>query len=457
MQLAKLIMLKRSRSFLNVALSLIFLFAATTIFAQSNSPYSRYGLGDLFPNSNTTSRGMGGISAGYADIISVNFNNPASYAAFFAQKQKTSNKIDAGRVILDVGINLENRTLAAPNTPKNFTSSDAFFSYLQVGIPLRKNWGLSFGIRPLSRISYKINRTDKLFDPITSNYIDSAVTQFEGSGGSFLPTIGTGFAIGNLSAGFNVGYLFGKKDVSTRRAIIDTIQHYAANYNSTFSYGDVFFNAGLQYRIDLDAKKEKYLRLGLSGNWKQTIKGTQDVLRQTFINGTAGEILQVDSVFQQTGVKGQMIYPASYTAGFVVGNDVRGWLFGADLVKSKWSNFLLFGQKDSVQDSWKVQAGGQFVPTPGSNYFSKVTYRFGAFAGRDYVKVQQNLPLFGASFGLALPINRSRLAPNSYNAINLSFEYIKRGNNSNLLKENLFRFSVGFNLTDLWFVKRKYD
>jgi hypothetical protein len=36
-------------------------------------------------------------------------------------------------------------------------------------------------------------------------------------------------------------------------------------------------------------------------------------------------------------------------------------------------------------------------------------------------------------------------------------EYAKRGNNSNVIKENLFRISVGFNFTDFWFGKHKYD
>jgi len=58
---------------------------------------------------------------------------------------------------------------------------------------------------------------------------------------------------------------------------------------------------------------------------------------------------------------------------------------------------------------------------------------------------------------MALPIRASRLAPNQYNAVNLSFEFLKRGNNENLLKENAFRLSLGLNFTDLWFVKRKYE
>ena len=50
------------------------------VFAQENSPYSRYGLGDIVPKTNIVSRGMGGISAGYSDYQSINFINPASYS-----------------------------------------------------------------------------------------------------------------------------------------------------------------------------------------------------------------------------------------------------------------------------------------------------------------------------------------------------------------------------------------
>jgi len=51
----------------------------TSVAAQENSPYSRYGFGDLSPNHNIITRGMGGIAAGYSDFQSINFINPASY------------------------------------------------------------------------------------------------------------------------------------------------------------------------------------------------------------------------------------------------------------------------------------------------------------------------------------------------------------------------------------------
>ncbi len=459
MQLAKSIMLKSAGVRLTTFFFILAFFSTGVVSAQANSPYSRYGLGDAFPNSNITTRGMGGISAGYSDVISVNFNNPASYAHFYALPEAKSKKIQYGRVILDAALNFENRSITAPNTTQSFTSSDAYFSYLQVGIPLRKNWGLSFGLRPLSRVSYKINRYQLLADPVTHERIDSSLTQFDGNGGSFLPYIGTGYGFGNFSAGMNMGYLFGGKELSTRRALInDTSSYFASEHTTDYTFGSLFFSAGLQYLIDLKAGKS--LRLGVSGNWKQTLKGTQNIKRQTFTLGSAGETLQIDSVYEQQDVKGEMVYPSSYTAGFVYNQykaDGRGFLFGLDFTQGKWSEYRFFGQKDSVQDSWKVQAGGQINPKPASGYFSRVSYRFGFSWGRDYIKVQKDLPTMGASFGMALPIRTSRTAPNQFNAVNLSFEFLKRGNADNALKENIFRFSLGFNLTDLWFVKRKYE
>src|SRR5690349_4070091 len=84
--------------------------------AQDNSPYSRYGLGNLFPRMNVINRGMGGISAAYSDVLSVNYNNPASYANFQVNVEPRSNEVASARVVLDAGINFSSRKLAEPNT-----------------------------------------------------------------------------------------------------------------------------------------------------------------------------------------------------------------------------------------------------------------------------------------------------------------------------------------------------
>jgi hypothetical protein len=459
MQLAKITCLtKHHFTFLSAVL-----LCGVAVKAQDNSPYSRYGLGNEFPRTNVVNRGMGGISAAYIDVTSVNYTNPASYAKFQAYMEQRSGKVSSARVILDVGVDFTNRKLAEPNTPNSFRSSDALFSHVYVGIPIRRNWGLAFGIRPITRISYDIFRTERLGNPTRpGGSIDSAITQFTGTGGSFLPTIGTGFGSRNFSVGFNVGYLFGKKELTTRRAFInDTVEYAASNHTSNTTFGNVFFDAGAQYTVDI--AKNSLLRFGVSGNWKQTIKGSQDVLRQTYVRNATGQELQVDSVFNTTDVAGEIIYPASYTAGIYYekggAEKTRGFSLGLDYVTSQWDGYRFFGAKDLVQNSWEVRLGAQLTPLlQASSYGQAVSFRFGAFAGTDYVRADNNkLPVYGLSFGVGLPIRPSRQSPNQFSVVNLALEYIKRGNEQNKIKENLIRLSLGFNFTDLWFGKRKYD
>jgi len=440
--------------------------------AQDNSPYSRYGIGDLVPPSHIISRGMGGISAGYSDVLSINLNNPAAFSSFQIVPELKSKKIRTGRAVLDLGINFESRALKETNPPKNFTANNALFSYLQIGFPIRKNWGLSFGIRPVSRISYRVIRNERLFDPITGLPIDSAATRFEGDGGVYLPSVGTGFALfrkarnndmeDKLSLGLNLGYLFGKKDYSAKRALInDSVEYYAANYQTKTTFGDLFLSTGAQYKQTLNTAKKLSLTVGAFGNWKQNLEASQDVLRETFVfNQNIGEV-RLDSVSDQRNISGILIYPSSFTIGFVLQKSPfgknGGWLIGMDFTQQDWDDYRLYGNQDSVRNKWEVRAGGQFNPAPGRNYFSNVTYRAGFFFGPDYVQVQNKLPLFGASLGMGLPIPLSRQSPNQYSIIQLAFDYTKRGNNNNLLQENIYRISVGFSLSDYWFQKRKYD
>src|SRR5688500_18234709 len=77
--------------------SIIFVQSAN---AQDNSPYSRYGIGDLVPHSNVVNRGMGGIIAGYTSRLNVNFNNPASLAGLHTEVDRLGKPI-YGRAIFD--------------------------------------------------------------------------------------------------------------------------------------------------------------------------------------------------------------------------------------------------------------------------------------------------------------------------------------------------------------------
>jgi hypothetical protein len=435
-------------------------------FSQDNSPYSRYGLGDIVPSTNINSRGMGGISAGYSDFLSINFNNPATYGSFQTLKEQTAKKIAKGRAILDIGLNIENRTLREPNNINKFSASNALFSHVQVGIPIKPNWGLSFGLRPVTRISYKLNKRELLIDPNTGNRIDSAITLNEGDGGSYLASLGLGHKINlggghSLSFGINSGYFFGKQDYSTRRSIFnDSITYTSGNFQTITTYGNLYFNAGMQYQAKLN--NNLFLTFGVHGNWEQKLNASKDIIRETYFFDESAGYVRIDSVYDQRNIKGKIVYPSSYTAGFVLEKfgtaKQAGWLFGIDYVQSKWSDYRSYGAAEpAVKDKWELRAGVQLRPVPKTNYFSNIAYRAGAFFGPDYIQVDKKLPVFGATLGMGLPLRNYNRQNEQFTLINLAFEFIKRGNNDNVLKENIFRLSAGFSLSDLWFIKRKYD
>jgi hypothetical protein len=67
---------------------------------------------------------------------------------------------------------------------------------------------MNLGLRPLSRINYKILKLSRDSSASAGNgIIDSLQTLYEGSGGSYQAYVGFGKSFKNLSIGFNTGYL----------------------------------------------------------------------------------------------------------------------------------------------------------------------------------------------------------------------------------------------------------
>lgn len=437
MRSANIIMARKSWLCLVVGMLSMVIAQAQT----ENSPYSRYGLGDILPSQHILSRGMGGISAAYFDAQSVNFLNPASYSRF---KMFTT---------LDIGVEINSRTLRSLDPPRKFNAASPIISYVQLGIPLSKkrNWGMNVGLRPISRINYKIVRNERLLN------IDSVSTLFEGNGGANEVFAGTGFGIKNFSVGVNVGYLFGSKDYSTRRNFVPDsadVFYYGANYQTKANFGGLLLNAGIQYAGKLN--KTTWLRLGAYGNMKQTVNATRDIIRETYTENESGR-RQIDSVSIDSDIKGELEYPSSYGAGFIVDKAGR-WMFGADYSTSKWSAYRLFNETDMVQDSWKLSVGGQVTPNIANtkSYWSHVNYRAGFSIGKDYVKVVKDLPVWSFSLGAGFPMRKAAYT-NQFTMINTSLEFGSRGNKENDIRENFFRLSVGFTLSDIWFQKRQYQ
>ncbi len=418
--------------------------------AQINSPYSRYGLGDVTQSGNVVNRGMGGVSTAYMDRQSVNFLNPASYSRI-------------GLTTFDVSMEIENRTLQNSAKTDKYSSANLTFNYLTIGLPLNKKgtWGMAFGIRPATRINYKVESYERL--NVAQTLRDSILTLYEGSGGSNKAFIGTGYKIAGFSFGGNIGYHFGQEALSTRRFFIDSMASYKSNSANNISFGSFFAETGVQYEAKLG--KNGFVRLGGTYALKHMLKGTKDIVRETFnYDQTTGVPIQVDSIFEAKGIAGDIQFPKSYSLGFVIGkNDTltktEKWMLGVQYDATAWDEFSFFGQKDQVKSSYMLRVGGQITPNILSESMAgRINYRAGFYFGKDYVNAKNiQLPVYAFTFGFGIPVKRRSFYSNQFTTINLGFEVGKRGDNNSSLTENIFKFHLGFSLSDIWFQKRRYE
>jgi hypothetical protein len=431
--------------------------------AQQNSPFTRYGLGEFYSNQHIISRSMGGLTAAYQDGAnnnvgqSINFSNPATYSHLYM-------------VTFDLGFTIDTRSLASKTPTSKFATNNFIPGYLTLGVPLSKKygWGMAFGLKPLSSISYSIETRERIAS-------DSLQTVYEGSGGLNQVFIGIGKKWKGFSLGFNTGYNFGRKDIATRKAFLnDTISYYQSKTSSLTNFGGVFLDGGLQYEFSLRKKvttetktTENYLlRFGLTGAVQQKLHATQDQSRQTYIVGVSGDI-KIDSISEQSNVKGTIVLPSTYSAGATfhkATTNTRGtfemWSIGAEFTATNWTNYRFYDQPDRLSKSWQYKIGAQFCPDPlsGRGYWNNVNYRVGFMTGKDYLNADGlGLKHYAVSFGAGLPIRKWRTYDNQFTFLNTALQFGKRGSAVNNITETYFQFSLGMSLSDLWFIKRKYD
>jgi hypothetical protein len=416
--------------------------------AQQNSPFSRYGLGDPYPGQNIVTRGMAGIGSVYGNGQSVNFSNPASYSEL---------KI----VTYDIGLSLDSRTLRSTNPVKKYNSINLEPAYVALGMPLSKkhNIGLAFGLRPLTRVGYSIEENRR-------SGSDSMSYLYEGEGGLYQGFVGIGKRWGGLRIGVNTGYMFGNKKNNTRTIPIDSVSTYKSNSATNTSYGNVFFSGGVQY--DLALTKNTSIRLGFTGNMKQNLSAKQTVTRETFTYNANGTPIPIDTVYQSPEVAGTIKLPASYTAGIGIinhlvdrlGNKMEKASVALEYESTQWADYRFFNAPDKFTNSWYMKVGGQLTPNPLSirSYWNRVTYRAGFYFGQEALTADRDkLPVYAVTLGAGLPVRKWRSFDNQYTIINTTFEIGSRGNKNNNITEGFFRFSLGLNLSDVWFIKRRYE
>lgn len=414
---------------------LVLLFANAAI-AQDriSSPYSRFGIGELFQNTHVHNMAMGGISQAVYTPFFINPANPSSYAGF-----------DTLSFIFDVS--LHGRLTNLRTSTISQSADYASLGNLLFGFPVTSYWNASFGLLPYSATGYKMmeHKTDSVFDNYNNIY--------EGSGGTNQFYIGSSFNLTkNLIIGANAAWLFGSMEHNTATEFPDSLYFFDSKTTKATYVGDFLFNYGIMYH------KEKasgfHYTLGASFTAQTDINTTADNISYTYTGTSTGVENIRDTIDFTSGTKEKITLPMALGAGISIGKS-KTWLVGADFNFREWEKFKFSAAPDKLVNNMQFALGGFYNPSSStvSNYFSRVTYRAGIRYSNGFLQLRnQRIDEFGISFGVGLPL------PRTNSTINLAVEAGSRGTEkANLINENYVKFTLGLSIFERWFVIRKYE
>jgi len=430
---------------------LVFLFtvSANFVFAQAviNEPYSRYAFGTPQPSYFGQSISMGGVSAAMRDDNTLNSTNPASYSGLHI-------------TTLESGFKTQFYSLQQQVREKSIQTS---YSYVAMGFPLSRAWGLAIGILPYSNVGYvqSLSGSDPLLGATQSIY--------SGQGGLTTAFLGTGFSfVKGLSLGVNVGYVFGNIATSQSLSFSNAVGNlsdtvYNSRYTTSLQFGGFNFDYGVQYKYEFN--KNKSLVIGYSGSYSNSIITRENDLIQRYSSNTKNNEVILDTVLTTPKPQSYSYLPSKNSIGLAY--RVRNkWLVATDFNYVNYKNVIFNGGtlnsqfNIKSQNSIKGAAGVQFTPdiTSVSNYLSLLDYRLGFSYERTYLNVHdQDINNIALTFGFGVPLKA--YTQNQLGAkMNLSFEVGRLGTitGSNVLQK-YFNVHIGFTLNQLWFYRYRYQ
>lgn len=420
-----------------ISLCCLLLVAGLTVFSQTriSSPYSRYGLGDLYLKASSRNQAMGGfIIADYSPGY-INFRNPASYTS-----------VDSLSFLFDAALRSEFSSLSTLSQSQS--NRYASLEYLTALFPLNRRLAASAGLIPYSNVGYRIKHSHS--DPLVGNTLFTS----EGSGGLNAFYVGMGVKIAPwLSVGANASYIFGGISKTRWLSFPDSSFYFNIKENNTLNARDILVSGGLI----ATPKLGKYrLNIGITGDIPTALRINADSIALSYME--ANDVSEImDTLYKVSNAKGSLNLPLSLGFGISLQNEKK-WLIGADLSWQKWTDYASNGVSDTLINSLRLSVGGEFTPNNinyrlNTSYFRRITYRVGAHYGNSYLEFGgKPLDEYGISFGLGLPLRGTA------NRLNLTSAYTLRGSTENgLLKQSIFHLSIGVSINERWFVKPRID
>ncbi len=399
------------------------------------SPYTLYGIGDMYTQGTSLQRSMGGIGMGFRSPIAINYLNPASYSAI----RQNSFLLNFG--MAGGGFYLKNNDTKTSNNTFNLSN-------ISVSFPMAKGMGFGVTVAPYSSVGYYVQDTET--DPDILAKIGQVDYIYSGEGGINQIKAGLGINLTKrLSVGAEMIYLLGNISRVSVESITPVTSNASPNSTAvsmTESYSKVFGALGVQY--DVLSGPKRVMTIGA----RYQIGGKLDPECTRFIPS--------NNLYSDT------VYMSSYSSDFRLPSSIAAGIFyqtpkfgvGADYTFQKWE-----GSNDdygivSYRNTNLISAGMQYTPNFGDirHFMRRITYRVGVRYSDYYLMLRgEQLSDKSLTFGVGIPLKMTGLTN-----INLGLEVGSRGTTkSNLIREDYFKFTIGLSLfgEDYWFMKHKFD
>ena len=412
------------KNFIVVVITLLTLQSA---FSQNNtnSPYTRFGYGDVTEATPTELRGMGGTSIANNSKSTINPVNPASYSG-----------VDSMTFMFDIGAGLRYSRFSDLNTTAG--TMNANLEYITMRFPLAKSLGFSAGLLPYSFVGYAFSLSDSISMPVAPSETPRKIgfTQsYLGSGGFYQVYTGLGYKMFNhVALGVNAYYLFG--NANNYRSVYVSSASASTTYNNQITASDFRLRYGLQFFNTFNKKHD--VSLGFIFENKTKLNGN-------FYNVENDTTILTDNKFE---------LPMTLGVGFNYRYNNK-LTIGMDYKLQSWKDADFFSKKDSLVNASTFSIGAEYIPNPlGRKKTDRFKYRIGLNTSNPYYKIgTQTLPNnFGISLGVGIPMRDNFSNRVSY--VNAALEYGKMGSNSTL-REDYLKLTFSAMLDEVWFFKRK--
>lgn len=423
------------------------------ILPKQNSPYSRFGLGDVFAPALVSQSGMAGMGIALRDGSHTNWLNPASLTALEA----------AG---LELAVSAKYSALTDGNQKDNAFSGN--LRQLSLAFPLNNTinqalerkkrnfaWGMGFHLAPYTEVGYSIQNVE-----IRGENLERITTDLKGSGGTYKLGFGNGVRFKNLSVGVEIQSLFGKV-ANSRSVSLDSISlAYSTDLQDNISYRSTSFKLGAQYVIQFDKANaqglhelgHKSLTLGFTYTPNADLNSVSSRLYRRLSPVSAA----TDTITYETDIERGGTMPSE--VGFGLTYESLGKLrLSAEYLQTSWSEYENAAKVEQFSDSRRMALGLEFIPDIQSynNNWRRARYRLGVFHAEDPRSNNgQQLTNTGVTLGVGIPIILPRQTT-SY--LNIALEGGRFGA-SDGLRETYAQLHFGLTLNDSsWFFKRKFN